>query len=102
ECCLAGALGAEVELGQAQWASDATAALFGEGAGGFVVSGSPTALDELVARTDVHVLGTVGGETLSIAIERSGDGQPASGASEIELTLDELAHAHAQLAELFA
>jgi phosphoribosylformylglycinamidine synthase len=89
ECCLAGALGAEVELGAAEWASDATAALFGEGAGGFVVSGPQAALDVLAARTGVHALGTVGGATLSIA-------------TELDLTLEQLAHAHAQLAELFA
>ena len=89
ECCLAGGLGVDVLLGAAAWAADASAALFGEGPGGFVVSGSQTALDELAARTSVHVLGTVGGGTLSIA-------------TELDLTLDELATAHGKLAELFA
>jgi phosphoribosylformylglycinamidine synthase II len=89
ECCLAGKLGAAVELDVTEWQRDPIAALFGEGAGGFLVSGSQAALDELAARTSVHVLGTVGGATLSIA-------------TELDLTLDELATAHGKLAELFA
>ncbi len=89
ECCLAGGLGADVELAAAAWAGDALTALFGESPGGFLVSGSQTALDELAARTSVHLLGTVGGGTLSIA-------------TELELTLEELANAHGKLAELFA
>jgi phosphoribosylformylglycinamidine synthase II len=89
ECCLAGRLGAEVELGTADWAGDALTALFGEGPGGFLVSAGEQALDELGARVAVRRLGTVGGEALSIG-------------TEIELALTQLAHAHAQLAELFA
>ncbi len=50
ECCLAGGLGAEVELGPQLSGDGPFAALFGEGAGGFVVSGPADALDGLAAR----------------------------------------------------
>ncbi len=87
ECCLAGGLGAEIELG----GDDVTLeALFGEGPGGFVVSGDGDALEELGARVPVRMIGTVGGEVLTIA------------GAGIEITLAELRTAHASLAQLFA
>jgi phosphoribosylformylglycinamidine synthase len=65
ECCLAGAIGAELDLGH----SDAPLAhLFGEGPGGFVVSGSHEALERLGGRTPLDVFGAVGGDELSVAI----------------------------------
>ncbi len=94
ECCLAGGLGAEVELGDdalgAPPSGDgAFAALFGEGAGGFLLSGPASAIDELAASgVDVRSLGAVGGERLSIA-------------GVLDVALEELAAAHASLAELF-
>ena len=105
ECCLAGELGAEVELGEellqraesgsqdSGSASPATSALFGEGSGGFIVSGSAAALHALGERTAVYPLGTVAGEALSIAVA----GEPA-----IAITLAELAGAHASLGDLFS
>ena len=120
ECCLAGELGAVVVL-----EDDALEALFGEGSGGFVVSGSDDALRELGATTPLAVLGRVGGDVLRIAVptrargggrvgqgerevsgegEMSGQGElPGQGRRDaIELTLAELAQAHNALAELFA
>ncbi len=87
ECCLAGGVGAEVALGAVP---DVTVALFGEGPGGFVVSGSAAALAELAARAPVRMLGTVGGEALTIE---------AGGV--VRVTLAELAAAHGALAALF-
>jgi phosphoribosylformylglycinamidine synthase II len=54
ECCLAGGLGATLKDGD-------ESALFGEGPGGFVLSGPRAELEALGAR----VVGEVGGETLS-------------------------------------
>jgi phosphoribosylformylglycinamidine synthase len=83
ECCLAGKLGARVEV---------DLHLFAEGSGGFILSGSEQALQALSDRTTVCLVGTVGGDSLSVL----------SGDVNVELTLDELAHAHGSLAELFA
>ena len=112
ECCLAGGLGAEVELGEDFWeaipplapgrgsvspaSTPMTAALFGEGPGGFVVSGEAHALRELGARAPVRVIGRVGDDVLSI-VEAG-----ATAGTMITLTLDELAGAHASLGELFS
>jgi phosphoribosylformylglycinamidine synthase subunit PurL len=116
ECCLAGDLGARVSLDgdffgaevadatgrEGIWSgiSPATAtALYGEGSGGFVVSGSEDDLRALSASTPARVVGSVGGDVLRIecpARAREGEGEA------IELTLGEMAEAHAALAELFA
>ena len=123
ECCLAGELGAVVRLEDDALEDDALGALFGEGSGGFVVSGSDDALRELGATTPLSVLGRVGGDVLRIEVptradaggrvgqgerEVSGEGEvagqsevPGQG-STIELTLAELADAHGALKELFA
>jgi phosphoribosylformylglycinamidine synthase subunit PurL len=89
ECCLAAALGARVELDAT--ATGRTTSLFGEGPGGFVVSGREEALRELGELAPVRVVGMVGGDALRIALE----GQTVSA------TLDELAEAHGALAGLF-
>ena len=109
ECCLAGNLGADVELGPAFWQqippeeaarpspeppASGAIALFGEGSGGFVVSGSPQALRELGRRARVRPLGTVGGDVLRIAT-----GEPPEA---FEIPLAELADAHGALGDLFA
>jgi phosphoribosylformylglycinamidine synthase len=88
ECCLAGGLGVTLDLGP----SDAPIArLFGEGAGGFVVSGPREALDDLASRVPLHVLGEVGGDALSVSIaDRS-----------LSLPHAELRRAHAELERLF-
>jgi phosphoribosylformylglycinamidine synthase subunit PurL len=95
ESCLGGGLGAELAL-PADWVAvvggDPWTALFGEGPGGFLVSGTESGVRALGRRTPVTVLGTVGGSTLRIA----------AGAEGCDVTLAELAEAHGALAELFA
>ena len=93
ECCLAGGLGAEVRVDGEPWAT-----LFGEGSGGFVVSGAEDALRALGERTTLVPLGTAGGERLAISCAAPGGGA----AVEIELSLTELRAAHGALAEVFS
>jgi phosphoribosylformylglycinamidine synthase II len=88
ECCLAGDLGAAVVLPDTV---KPLRALFGEGPGGFIVSGSEAALRGLAHHTPVFVLGAVGGQTLSIAVAET----------RIELELDQLREAHGSLGRLF-
>jgi phosphoribosylformylglycinamidine synthase len=85
EACLAGGLGATVRLpgGEA-----IEAALFGEGPGGFVVSGPADAIERLGERLPVSVLGEVGGDRLAV------DGA-------LDLSLADLRRAHAALSQLF-
>jgi phosphoribosylformylglycinamidine synthase len=90
ECCLAGGMGAEVRL-QTAGGGDPFVALFGEGPGGFVVSGTPSGVSSLGRRTHVRVIGTVGGDALRIAI----------GDLKLSATLAELMEAHGALAGLF-
>ncbi len=122
ECCLAGGLGAQVELGEDFWeatagaaadpavavaaaepaltsapvAEQVLAALFGEGPGGFLVSGEADALRALAERAPTRVIGRVADDVLTIVEAGSAGGEMLS------LTLAELAGAHASLAELFA
>jgi phosphoribosylformylglycinamidine synthase subunit PurL len=84
ECSLAGGIGARISLDGVT-----LEALFGEGSGGFVVSGHEQALRSLSAQTAVRIVGEVGGDALRV------DGA-------FELSLAELSHAHSALAELFA
>jgi phosphoribosylformylglycinamidine synthase len=88
EACLAGGMGAQVDLGPS---SDPFCHLFGERPGGFVLSGPREALEELASRVPLDVFGTVGGDALSIAIA----------GETVTATLDELRAAHAALAPLF-
>ncbi len=90
ECCLAGELGARVTLNGA--ATEIGALLFGEGPGGFVVSGGEDALRALEERTPVRTIGTVGGDALRISL-------PAE--ATLSTTLAELKDAHGAFAELF-
>jgi phosphoribosylformylglycinamidine synthase II len=97
ECCLAGRLGAEIALGadataQLDALGGVEAALFGEGPGGFLVSGEAGSLERLAERVALRRLGTVGGD--SLAIEAAGEGA-------ILVSLEDLARAHGKLAELF-
>ncbi len=118
ECCLAGGLGAEVELGEEFWTAIApvsalrgappasgplsavwtpvTACLFGEGPGGFIVSAAEDALRELGERVHVRTIGRVGDDVLTI-VEAG-----ATAGTMLTLTLDELAAAHGALGELFS
>ncbi|MEA2443821.1 MAG: phosphoribosylformylglycinamidine synthase subunit PurL, partial [Thermoleophilales bacterium] len=63
ECCLAGGIGASVG-----WSGtgDLLAELFGEGPGGFVVSGNADVLEGFLAVTRVIMLGQVGGAQLKM------------------------------------
>ena len=114
ECCLGGGLGARASLGEEFFVAegagatgreaggsgislDSAVALFGEGSGGFVVSGGEDALRALGASVPVRILGSVGGDVLRIECPAR-----AQGASPISLTLAELSEAHGALAELFA
>jgi phosphoribosylformylglycinamidine synthase II len=93
ECCLGGGIGAKVELGDLS--TRAMEALFGEGPGGFIVSGSDVALNELAQDVPLHRLGAVGGDSLSLSAG-------GSAGALVTLALDELSRAHASLAELFS
>jgi len=95
ECCLAGGVGANVSLNantqESEHPTDPLAQLFGEGPGGFVVSGPGEVLAKLAGRAPLQMLGTVGGEGLMIATD----------AGVLSATLAELVEAHGALAELF-
>jgi phosphoribosylformylglycinamidine synthase II len=113
DCCLAGGLGAAIELGEdffktvVQGAPEASppalsapmTALFGEGPGAFLVSAPEGGLRALGERAPVHVLGTVGGEALQIAIVPAA--KQAAG-DQLTVGLAELSEAHSAMAELFA
>lgn len=91
EAALFGGLGATLQLPLDDFA-DPDRLLFGESPGrGFIVSGDVTALEALRDRTPVTVLGTVGGDALSVD----------TGATSFALTLAELREAHGALAPLF-
>jgi phosphoribosylformylglycinamidine synthase subunit PurL len=86
ECCLAGDVGATLELGDSD---DRWAHLFGERPGGFVVSGPREDLEALGVPVDVF--GEVGGEELKLTIA----------GETITWSLDDLSAAHGSLANLF-
>jgi phosphoribosylformylglycinamidine synthase II len=102
ECCLAGGVGAHVELAAAAGSygladgERALAALFGEGAGGFVVSGPGAALDALAERVPVRRLGAVAGGSLTLAAPQGAE------AGTIAVPLEVLRRTHASLEELFS
>jgi phosphoribosylformylglycinamidine synthase II len=116
ECCLAGTVGAEVELGEeflqaispaapgrrseSPASTLATAALFGEGPGGFVVSGESDGLREL--GVGVVKLGRVGGDGLRIGIAGLLAGREGTAGETVAITLAELTAAFASLGELFS
>jgi phosphoribosylformylglycinamidine synthase II len=88
EACMAGGLGAALDLAASD---EPLVRLFGEGPGGFVVSGSREALDALAAHVPLALIGSVGGDALDVLI--AGEGFTA--------TLEDLRSAHAALAPLF-
>jgi phosphoribosylformylglycinamidine synthase subunit PurL len=112
ECCLGSGIGAEIDLGDEELGQAGSPAapggastgphsahlnrLFGEGAGGFLVSGPPDALSALGGRAAVRPIGTVGGGGLRIAARA-----PGEVAWRIDAALDELAAAYSALAVLF-
>jgi phosphoribosylformylglycinamidine synthase II len=89
ECCLAGGLGAEVRLGGGD---DPFAALFGEGPGGFLISGTANGVGSLGRRTYVRIIGRVVEGSLRIVLDDESLGW----------SLDELSTAHQALALLFS
>ncbi|HEV7883118.1 MAG TPA: AIR synthase-related protein, partial [Solirubrobacteraceae bacterium] len=93
ESCLAGGLGAMLDLGPVQDGDDELERiLFGESPGaGFVVSGPPEALERLGERVALDIFGTVGGDALDVT----------SGDVRIVATLAELREAHGALRRLF-
>jgi len=86
ECCLAGSIGATVEL-----ADGGDEALFGEAPGGFVLSGHQGAIEELAQDVPLTVIGHTGGDALSLA----------AGDEQLEWSLGELRSAHDGLAACF-
>jgi phosphoribosylformylglycinamidine synthase len=88
ECCLAGGVGATLDLGPSD---EIELHLFGEGSGGFVVSGPEDALRRLGERVHLDVCGRVGGDGLLVTI----------GGERVEASLGELREAHTALAPLF-
>jgi phosphoribosylformylglycinamidine synthase len=92
ESCLAGGLGAALDLGPAQDDDELERILFGESPGaGFVVSGSGDALRRLGEVVALDIFGTVGGEVLDVT----------SGDARITASLAELRQAHAALGRLY-
>jgi phosphoribosylformylglycinamidine synthase subunit PurL len=111
ECCLAGGIGAVIELydqihrvtplaaadpqpSSAPLSGRIATALFGEGPGGFLVSGEREALRELAEGAPVRRIGTVGGGALTIGIP----GETVS--ATLTTTLAELTRAHSRLGDL--
>jgi len=93
ECCLAGSVGATLDLGEADQSTSSEAWLgwlFGEAPGGFVVSGPGEAIEKLAAQIPLDRFGTVGGEAL--VIERP---------IEMSVSLDEMRSANGALSEAF-
>jgi phosphoribosylformylglycinamidine synthase len=88
ECCLAGGIGATLDLGDSD---EPLVHLFGEGPGGFVVSGPREALEDLATRVPLDIFGEVGGDVLSMRIA----------GRDMSVPLAELAAAHAELERFF-
>jgi phosphoribosylformylglycinamidine (FGAM) synthase-like enzyme len=94
ESCVAGGLGAVVQL---TVAGPVEKTLFGEGPGGFVVSGPAEAIETLCASRGARRIGTVGGARLTI---RVADGEAPD---SLSLSLRDLSGAYSEgLAEHFA
>ena len=81
ECCIAGALGARVDLGAL--GQDADTALFGEGPGGVLLSGPGEVVEGV---SGAVVIGEVGGERLRIA----------AGVGSLEVAVEEAREAYEQ------
>jgi phosphoribosylformylglycinamidine synthase len=88
ECALAASLGAAVTLDDQ---GDVWRALFGEAPGGFIVCGHATAIAQLSERTELTVIGKVGGDELRIEV----------GDEVVELALSDLRTSHRSLEALF-
>jgi phosphoribosylformylglycinamidine synthase subunit PurL len=64
ECCIAGGVGARVDLGALAGAAAGDALLFGEGPGGAIIAGPPAAVKEVPG---ARVIGETAGDVLEIA-----------------------------------
>jgi phosphoribosylformylglycinamidine synthase len=85
ECCIAGGTGAVVRVPAG---GEGERVLFGEGPGGFIVSGGAEAIARLGERTSVTVLGQVGGQRLAVSLQQ--DGGAGAGEPVIDIPLAEL------------
>jgi len=84
EAAIAGGLGARIDLREAASREDLDRFLFGEGPGGFVLTGAREVLDAMAGSIPVTVLGEVGGDALVVDL----------GAGEtLEWTVEELREA---------
>jgi len=97
ECCLAGGLGARIDMPAAAVEpapgyAELEPYLFGEAVGGFVVSGERAAIDRLAERVPTDVLGTVGGDALDARLA----------GFELRLAVEDLDRAHGSLSRSFA
>jgi len=88
ECCLAGGLGASLDLGPSD---DVWRHLFGERPVGFVLSGPRDVLEALARTVPLDVFGTVGGDALELTVA----GETSRWA------LSELREAHGALGRFF-
>jgi phosphoribosylformylglycinamidine synthase len=94
ECCLAGGLGAAVELSTSGTAEEG---LFGEAPGGFLLSGDAAAITALCGGGAGRRIGIVGGDALTIEVP-GGEAREA-----LSWSLEELSSAHSEgLAAFFA
>jgi len=92
ESCLAGGVGATLDLGPVRSDDDLDRILFGESPGaGFVVSGSEEALRRLGENVALDLFGTVGGDALDATC----------GDVRVTASLAELRASHAALEQLF-
>jgi phosphoribosylformylglycinamidine synthase len=92
ESCLAGGIGAKLEFpGEDAGYAELEPYIFGEGVGGFVVSGSRAAIERLAEQVPTDVLGSVGGDALELA----------AGGVRVVAPVARLAEAHGSLAAAF-
>jgi phosphoribosylformylglycinamidine synthase len=82
ECCLAGGIGARIDFAGA--GDRLLEFLFGEGPGGFVLSGPRATFEAMAKRISVTVFGEVGGDALVFALDEG----------ELAVPLDRLRSAH--------
>ena len=95
ECCLAGGIGADVTVAASE---QPRVTLFGEGPGGFLVSGPPQAIDRLVETAGARLIGSAGGDELRVA---EVDGDPEATRELVRVNLEQLRGASERLGELF-
>ena len=94
ECAIDGGTGLQVDIGKLIGAGDdAEAWLFGEGPGGFVVAGEPTAIEGLIAAGTATLIGVASGETIEIAAGPLSVSVPVADAAAAWRSLGELMEA---------